>query len=102
MEVGEEALHQLEVVVETGGQEQAGGAGVRGDGRLVALGFAGDVFEGAGGGGAYGDDASSLLNGVVDGVGGGLRERVGFGVEADVFGAVYADGLEGAQAYVKG
>ena len=37
----------------------------------------------------------------VDGGGGGGGEGVGLGVEADVFGAVDADGLEGAEADVE-
>ena len=102
VEVGEEALDDFEFValirMGAGREEEAGGAGVGGD---VGLG-AGDMFEGAGGGGAYGEDAAFFADGFVDGFGGGGGEGVGLGVEADVFGAFYADGLEGAEAYVEG
>ena len=62
----------------------------------------GAVLEGAGGGGADGDDAAFVREGLVDGGGGGGGEGVGLGVEADVGEVLDADGLEGAEADVEG
>ena len=57
MEVGEEAADDVEFVA--GAEEDAGLAGVRGE--RFAVGDLGAVLEGAGGGGAGGDDAISRL-----------------------------------------
>ena len=62
----------------------------------------GAVFKGAGDGGAGGDDSSALAQGELDGGGGGGGQAVVLGVQADVFEALDADGLEGAEAYVEG
>ena len=59
------------------------------------------MFECADGGGSYGDDAAVFAEGGVDGGGGFWREGVALAVEVDVFDAVYADGLEGAEADVE-
>jgi len=60
------------------------------------------MFEGAGGGGADGDDSAILTEGQVDGLRGAGGEGVGLGVEADVGEVFDANGLEGAEAYVEG
>src|SRR5208283_983137 len=60
------------------------------------------MFQGAGGGGASGDDAAAFAECAVEGVGGGGGQSVTLGVEADVGEAGDADGLEGAQADVEG
>ena len=60
------------------------------------------MLEGAGGGGAGGDDATAFGEGAVEGVGGGGGQSVTLGVEADIGEAGDADGLEGAETDVKG
>ena len=70
-----------------------------GDG-LVA-GLAGDVFERARDRGPDGDDAASLALRPVDGVCCCGRKCIGLGVEADVFGTLDTDRLEGAEADVQ-
>ncbi len=100
MEVGQEALDDLELVART--EEDAGAAGV---GLEVVIGIfcvLGAVFEGAGGRGSGSDDPSFLRDSGVESGGGGLGQGVVLGVEADVGEELGADGLEGAEADVEG
>lgn len=60
------------------------------------------MLEGADGGGSDGDDTAVFAEGGVDGGGGFGREGVALAVEVDVFDAVDADGLEGAESDVEG
>ena len=62
----------------------------------------GAVFEGADGGGSYGDDAAVFAESGVDGGGGFGREGVALAVEVNVFDAIHSDGRKGAEADVEG
>ncbi len=60
------------------------------------------VLEGAGGGGADGEDAAAIFAGEVEGVRGASGKGVELGVEADVSEVFDADWLKGAEADVEG
>ena len=61
--------------------EDLGFAGVGLEG--LALGFSGDVFERADGGGAYGYDSAIFVADSVEGLGGFRRKGVALAVELD-------------------
>jgi len=98
VEVGQEAADDPELVA--GAEKDTGLSGVRL--KRCACCDLSAVFEGAGSGGAGGDDAATLALCCVDGFGSGGRERVVLGVEVDIFELFHADGLEGAKANVEG
>jgi hypothetical protein len=63
--------------------------------------MASDVFEGARGRCADGNNTAAFLLGAIDSGGGVAGEREGLGVEANVFGTIDADRLESSEAYVE-
>jgi hypothetical protein len=72
---------------------------VSGDGHVA--GVAADVLECAGDGGSDGDDAAAFALRPVDGACCCGRKCIGLGVEADFFGTLNANRLEGAEADVE-